>query len=51
LPVGKLLLPIAPLVALTIILGFFAEPTFQYSMVVAEQILDPSIYIQSVLKE
>jgi multicomponent Na+:H+ antiporter subunit D len=49
--VGKLLLPIAPLVALTIILGLGAEPIFQYSMDVAEQILDPSIYIESVLKE
>lgn len=49
--VGKLLLPIAPLVALTIILGIGAEPIFQYSLQVAEQILDPSIYIESVLKE
>lgn len=48
---GKLLLPIVPLVALTIILGFAAEPIFQYSLQVAEQILDPSIYIESVLKE
>ena len=51
MPVGKLFLPIAPLVALTIILGFSAEPTFQYSLDMAEQIMDPSIYIQSVLKE
>lgn len=49
--VGKLLLPIVPLVALTIILGFAAEPIFQYSLQVANQILDPSIYIESVLKE
>ncbi|WP_067727344.1 Na+/H+ antiporter subunit D [Oceanobacillus damuensis] len=51
LPIGKLLLPIAPLVALTIILGFAAEPMFVYSLEVAEQIMDPSIYIESVLKE
>lgn len=51
LKIGKLLWPIAPLVALTIILGFAAEPIFLYSLEVAEQILDPSIYIQSVLKE
>ncbi|MBR3120215.1 Na+/H+ antiporter subunit D [Oceanobacillus profundus] len=51
LPIGKLLLPIAPLVALTIILGIAAEPIFQYSLQVAEQIMDPSIYIESVLKE
>src|SRR5690625_539561 len=51
LPIGKLLLPIAPLVALTIIFGIAAEPVFQYSLQVAEQIMDPSIYIESVLKE
>jgi len=50
-PVGKLLVPIVPLVALTIILGFGAEPMFQYSLDIAEQIMDPSIYIESVLKE
>jgi len=50
-PIWDLLLPIAPLVALTIILGIGAEPFFQYSMQVAEQILNPSIYIESVLKE
>src|SRR5690625_6957539 len=51
LPIGKLLLPVAPLVALTIVLGIAAEPVFQYSLHVAEQIMDPSIYIESVLKE
>ncbi|WP_026674604.1 Na+/H+ antiporter subunit D [Alkalihalobacterium bogoriense] len=49
--IGKVILPIVPLVALTIILGFFAEPIFQYSLAVANEILDPSIYINSVLKE
>lgn len=50
-PIGKLLLPIAPLVILTIVLGLAAEPLFQYSLQIAEQIMDPSIYIESVLKE
>lgn len=50
-PIGKLLLPIFPLVALTIILGIAAEPIFQYSLQIAEQIMDPSIYIESVFKE
>lgn len=50
-PIGKLLLPIVPLVAFTIILGFAAEPVFQYSLQIADQIMDPSIYIESVLKE
>ncbi|GIO22051.1 Na+/H+ antiporter subunit D [Oceanobacillus sp. J11TS1] len=49
--VGKLLLPILPLVALTIILGFGAEPIFNYSMEVAKDILNPTNYIESVLKE
>jgi multicomponent Na+:H+ antiporter subunit D len=46
-----LLLPIMPLVALTIILGFAAEPIFSFSEVVADQIIDPSIYIDAVLEE
>lgn len=50
-PVGKLLLPVVPLVALTIILGLAAEPIFSYSLLAAEQIMDPSNYIDSVLKE
>ncbi|CAG9620984.1 Na+/H+ antiporter subunit D [Sutcliffiella rhizosphaerae] len=49
--IGKLLIPIIPLVALTIGLGFLAEPIFQYSLQIAEQLLDPTIYIDSVLKE
>ncbi|WP_339282354.1 Na+/H+ antiporter subunit D [Oceanobacillus sp. FSL K6-3682] len=51
IPVEKLLLPILPLVALTIILGFAAEPIFTYSMEVAEEIMNPTNYIESVLKE
>ncbi|WP_018923676.1 Na+/H+ antiporter subunit D [Salsuginibacillus kocurii] len=51
IPVRSVLLPIAPLVALTIILGFGAEPIFSYSMEIAEELLEPSVYIQSVLKE
>ncbi|GAB3795193.1 Na+/H+ antiporter subunit D [Virgibacillus kimchii] len=50
-PIGKLLLPVIPLVALTIILGLAAEPIFSYSLLAAEQIMDPSYYIDSVLKE
>lgn len=50
-PIGKLLLPIAPLVLLSIALGLAAEPIFQFSLVVAEQILDPQIYINSVLNK
>ncbi|KYG33404.1 Na+/H+ antiporter subunit D [Alkalihalobacillus trypoxylicola] len=49
--INRLLIPIIPLVALTIGLGLLAEPIFQFSLQVAEQILDPTIYIDSVLKE
>ncbi|GGM19199.1 Na(+)/H(+) antiporter subunit D [Paraliobacillus quinghaiensis] len=44
-----LLRPIIPLVVLTICLGFFAEPIFQYSLGVSEQILDPANYVNAVL--
>ncbi|QGT99425.1 Na(+) H(+) antiporter subunit D [Candidatus Syntrophocurvum alkaliphilum] len=46
-----LLIPIVPLVLLTITLGLAAEPIFQYSLGIAEQILEPSNYINSVLNE
>lgn len=45
----KLLLPIMPLVILTIALGLAAEPIFTYSLEVAEQLLSPEEYIQAVL--
>src|SRR5699024_4898426 len=40
IPVEKLLVPIVPLVALTIILGLGAESIFQYSLKITEQIMD-----------
>lgn len=49
--VTKFLLPIVPLVMLTIALGIAAEPVFTYSLAVADQLLNPEIYIQSVLGE
>ncbi|QQK75785.1 Na+/H+ antiporter subunit D [Salicibibacter cibarius] len=48
---GSLLLSTAPLVALTIILGLMAEPIFSYSLEIAEELLDPAVYIESVLEE
>ncbi|QQK79648.1 Na+/H+ antiporter subunit D [Salicibibacter cibi] len=48
---GSLLLSTAPLVALTIILGLMAEPIFSYSLEIAEELLEPSVYIESVLEE
>ncbi|WP_026689160.1 Na+/H+ antiporter subunit D [Alteribacter aurantiacus] len=50
-PIMPLLAPILPLVALTVILGIGAEPIFSFSMEVANQLLEPSQYINSVLKE
>lgn len=49
--IGPILLPIVPMVLLTIILGFAAEPIFSYSYGIAEELLEPSIYINSVLGE
>ncbi|EGL82282.1 NADH/Ubiquinone/plastoquinone (complex I) [Caldalkalibacillus thermarum TA2.A1] len=47
--VSGLLWPIAPLIVLTIGLGLGAEPIFRFSLEVAEQILDPTVYIRAVL--
>ncbi|WNF38932.1 Na+/H+ antiporter subunit D [Bacillaceae bacterium IKA-2] len=49
--IGKVVLSILPLVALAVLMGLAAEPIFIYLLDVAEEILDPSIYINSVLKE
>jgi multicomponent Na+:H+ antiporter subunit D len=43
------LLPILILVAITVIIGLAAEPVFKLSMLTAEQLLDPTDYIQTVL--
>ncbi|ADU29824.1 Na+/H+ antiporter subunit D [Evansella cellulosilytica] len=49
--VGKLLLPGIPLVMISFLMGVLAEPLFQLLFATADQMLDPSIYINSVLKE
>src|SRR5699024_12446359 len=49
--IGAILLPMAPLVMLTIVLVLAAESLFQYSLQIAVHVMDPSIYIESVLKE
>ncbi|GEL08644.1 Na+/H+ antiporter subunit D [Salisediminibacterium halotolerans] len=49
--VGKLILPVLPLVALTVILGVAAEPFFLFSLEMGEQLTDPSYYVESVLEE
>lgn len=48
-PVGKLLLAVVPLVIMTIGLGFAASPMYEYTLQIAEQLLNPAIYIGSVL--
>lgn len=50
-PVGKLLLPISVLVALTFVLGFGAQPFFAYAETIAGELLNPAGYIHTVLKE
>lgn len=49
--VGKLLLPGIPLVIISFLMGILAEPLFVLLFEAADQLLDPSIYINSVLKE
>ena len=49
--IGKLLAPASVLVILTIALGFGAQPFFTYAETVAEELLNPAGYIQTVLKE
>jgi len=46
-----LLLPIAILLATSILYGFFIEMVSPYVVQAAETLLDPSIYIEAVLKE
>lgn len=43
------LLPMAAFTAITIGLGLFAGPVFDYAMAAAAQLMDPSGYIQAVL--
>ncbi|MBB6448597.1 multicomponent Na+:H+ antiporter subunit D [Geomicrobium halophilum] len=50
-PIMDVLAPVLPLVFLTITIGLGAQWSFGFSMEIAEQLLDPSIYIDSVLKE
>lgn len=45
------LLAIFPLVLATLTIGIFAEPFYIYSEAIAEELLDPAIYIKSVLGE
>ncbi|GAJ99067.1 LOW QUALITY PROTEIN: Na(+) H(+) antiporter subunit D [Geomicrobium sp. JCM 19055] len=49
--VRKLLYSVAPLVILTVVIGFGAEPVLQFTTEIADEILDPTIYITSVLGE
>ncbi|MFA9558820.1 Na+/H+ antiporter subunit D [Evansella sp. AB-rgal1] len=49
--IGKLLLPGIPLVIISFLMGVLAEPLFILLEAAANQMLDPSIYINSVLKE
>jgi multicomponent Na+:H+ antiporter subunit D len=43
-----LILPIAVLAAITIVIGLFSEPLFILAMRAAEQLLDPTSYIEAV---
>lgn len=47
----KVMLPTFLLVAATIVLGLAAEPFYSFAERIAEELLNPSVYIQAVLKE
>lgn len=49
--VTNLLIPITPLIVFSALLGLAAEPAFTYFLHIAEQILEPSNYMNAVLKE
>lgn len=42
-------MPIVTLTTLSLIIGLYAEPLFQFSMMAAEQLLSPKIYVQVVM--
>lgn len=48
--IRPVLLPVFVLVGATIALGFAAEPFFKYTETIADELLNPALYIQSVLK-
>jgi multicomponent Na+:H+ antiporter subunit D len=41
--------PIAVLVVLTVAIGLAAEPVFALAVRAAEQLVDPTLYVQAVL--
>ncbi|GAF63734.1 multi subunit monovarent cation/proton antiporter MrpD subunit [Bacillus sp. TS-2] len=49
--IGKVITPIAPLLVITCLMGLFAEPVYTYSLVIANELLNPSLYIDAVLGE
>ncbi len=42
--------PCIVLAALTLLIGFWAEPLYAYSLAAAEQLVDPTVYIQAILE-
>lgn len=49
--IRPLLLTVAPLIILSVLMGLGAEPIFKYSLGIANQIFDPSNYINAVLQD
>lgn len=48
---GGLLAPIIPLIVLTIVLGLAAEPMMKYCLDIANQLLDPSRYVDATFNK
>jgi multicomponent Na+:H+ antiporter subunit D len=46
--IPNLIIPIAALAAITVVIGLFSEPFFLLAIRAAEQLLDPSEYINAV---
>ncbi|WP_428774702.1 proton-conducting transporter membrane subunit [Vibrio sp.] len=43
-------IPIATLTALSLLIGFVAEPFYQFAVLAADQLLEPNAYIRAVLR-
>jgi multicomponent Na+:H+ antiporter subunit D len=48
-PLWPLYVPIAGMAAMTLLIGIWAQPIYELAMASAEQLLNPSIYIDAVL--
>jgi multicomponent Na+:H+ antiporter subunit D len=43
--------PVVALAAITVVVGLFAGPVFEFAEATADELLDPSRYVDAVLKK